>query len=97
MPGATPISCETGPKKRFKRWLQVMVGQGVFPVDWSPLSHQALPGNYGKSLVAYFGGTVRTAFGAAASVDGRAPVSPAEMAKSRSEAEKRLRSLGYIR
>jgi arylsulfatase A-like enzyme len=66
-------------------------------VDWSPVSHQALPGNYGKSLVAWFGGTIRTAYGASASVDGRAAVTPEEMSKSRSEAEKRLRSLGYIR
>jgi arylsulfatase A-like enzyme len=66
-------------------------------VDWSAVSHEALPGNFGKSLVPYFGATIRTAYGAAASVDGRANVTPEDLAKSRSEAEKRLRSLGYIR
>jgi arylsulfatase A-like enzyme len=66
-------------------------------VDWAAVSHEALPGNFGKSLVPYFGATIRTAYGAAASVDGRPNVTPEEIAKSRSEAEKRLRSLGYIR
>lgn len=65
-------------------------------IDWSAVSHQALPGNYGKSLVPYFGATIRTAYSTQLAVD-KPNVTPEEIAKSRSEAEKRLRSLGYIR
>ena len=65
-------------------------------IDWSAVSHQALPGNYGKSLVPYFGAGIRTAYSTQLAVD-KPNVTPEEMAKSRSEAEKRLRSLGYIR
>jgi len=65
-------------------------------IDWSAVSHQALPGNYGKSLVPYFGANIRTAYSTQLAID-QPNVTPEEMAKSRSEAEKRLRSLGYIR
>ena len=65
-------------------------------LDWSKLSQKTLPGRFGKSLVPYF--WFAPANGPGRVMDTRAnALSTEEQEAIRKEAERRLRSLGYLR
>jgi len=64
-------------------------------IDWQALAQLTLPTNIGRSLIAELG--TRTPVYSVAAVVSPPTTTPAEHERVRSEAEKRLRSLGYIR
>jgi arylsulfatase A-like enzyme len=64
-------------------------------VDWSGLSKVMQPGLYGKSLYPYLAGTLAMHYRNRPAAPQRL-ATDAERARTRTEAEKRLRSLGYL-
>ena len=78
-----------------------VVGSDIAPtvydlvgLDWSNLSRQAHPGNFGKSLLPLLDGTMTV--GERRSIDvGPSSVTDLERERARKESEDRLRSLGY--
>ena len=65
-------------------------------LDWSKLSQKALPGRFGKSLAPYFWFAPPNRSERAMDNNATA-LSPGEQELIRKEAERRLRSLGYLR
>jgi arylsulfatase A-like enzyme len=79
-----------------------VVGSDIAPtvydlvgLDWSSLSRQAHPGNFGKSLLPLLDGTMT--MGERRLIDvGPSSVTDLERERARKESEDRLRSLGYM-